>query len=66
MYHNVISNRRIEFSHSYDLNDIEVLHREPNDFKRILAELFFIRRKQKRCINVITETHHMLSYCLIT
>ena len=41
--------------HDFDWDDIKILHKESNYFKRIIAEMFFVKKEGKNSINVVSE-----------
>ena len=44
----------LEFNHDFNWDNLEILDRESNYFKRCLADIFFIKRKGNNRLNVIT------------
>ena len=60
-YHNVVTKHRInnksdtESPHDFDWDNIKILHQELNYFKRIIAEMFFIKKEVKNSINVVSD-----------
>ena len=60
-YHNVVAKHRINnksdagSQHDFDWDDIKILHKESNYFKRIIAEMFFIKKEAKNSINVVSD-----------
>ena len=41
--------------HNFDWNNIKILHKESNYFKRIIAEMFYIKKERENSINVTTD-----------
>ena len=41
--------------HDFDWDNIKILHKELNYFKRIIAEMFFIKKEGKSSINVVSD-----------
>ena len=60
-YHNVVTKHRINnkndtgFQHNFDWDNIEILHKETNYFKRIIAEMFYIKKEGNNSINVMSD-----------
>ena len=58
-YHNVVTKHRINnksdagSQHDFDWDNIKILHKEWNYFKRIIAEMFFIRKEGKNSLTVV-------------
>ena len=44
-----------ETQHDFDWDNINILHKESNYFKRIIAENFFIKKEGKNSINVVSD-----------
>ena len=58
-YHNVVS-RHLSLYHDGDSNfinweNIEILHQEPNFYKRLFAEMVFIKKEGHNSLNKITD-----------
>ena len=52
--------------HDFDWNNITILHKESNYFKRIIAEMFYIKKGRENSINVIIDLkHYNSSYDII-
>ena len=61
-YHNVIS-RHLSLYHYDESNfinweNIEILHQEHNFYKRLFAEMVFIKKEGNNCLNKITDLEH--------
>ena len=41
--------------HNYDWDSIKILHKETNYFKRMIAEIFYIKKEGTNSINVMSE-----------
>ena len=41
--------------HDFDWDNIKISHKESNYFKRIIAEMFFIKKEGKNSINVVSD-----------
>ena len=60
-YHNVVTKHRINnksdtgSQHDFDWDNIIILHKESNYFRRIIAEIFFITKEGKNSINVVSD-----------
>ena len=60
-YHNVVTKHRINnksdagSQHDFDWENIKILHKEWNYFKRIIAEMFFIKKEGKNSLNVVSD-----------
>ena len=60
-YHNAVTKHRINnkndtgLQHNLDWNNIKILHKETNYFKRIIAEMFHIKKEGKNSINVMSD-----------
>ena len=60
-YHNVVTKHRINnkndtgFQHNFDWDNVEILHKETNYFKRIIAEMFYIKKEGNNSINVMSD-----------
>ena len=60
-YHNVITKHRINnksdigSQYDFDWDNIKILHKESNSSKRIIAEMFFIKKEGKNSINVVSN-----------
>ena len=64
-YHDVVTKHRINNNsdagshHDFDWNNIKILHKESNYFKRIIAEMFFIKNEGKNSINVVSDLKYV-------
>ena len=53
-YHNVVTKHRINnkndtgSQNNFDWDNIKILHKETNYFKRIIAEMFYIKKGRKK------------------
>ena len=56
MKHRINNKSDAGYQHDFDWDNIEILHKESNYFKRIIAEMFFMKKKGKNSINVVS--HH--------
>ena len=60
-YHNVVTKHRINNKndtgslHNFDWDNIKILHKETNYFKRIDAEIYHIKKEGKNSINVMSD-----------
>ena len=60
-YHNVVTKHRINnkndtgSQHNFDWDNVEILHKETNFFKRIIAEMFYIKKEGNNSINVMSD-----------
>ena len=60
-YHNVVTKHRINnksdavSQHDFDWVDIKILHKESSYFKRIIAEMSFIKKEGKNSINIVSD-----------
>ena len=53
---NRIKNKSYTVSqHDFDWDNIKSLHKESNYFKRIIAEIFFIKKEGENSINVVSD-----------
>ena len=65
-YHNVVSKHILEFDHDFDWDNLLILHKENNYFKRCLAEIFYIKKEGNNWLNVITDLKNYIpSYNVI-
>ena len=61
-YYNVVTKHRINnksdtgSQHDFDWDNIKILHKESNYFKKIIAEMFFIKKEGKNSINVVSDS----------
>ena len=59
-FHNVFTKHRINnkndtgTQHNFDLDNIKILHKESNYFKKIIAEMFYIKKEGDNSINVMS------------
>ena len=59
--YNLVTKHRINnkndtgIQHYFDWNNIKILHKESNYFKRIIAEMFYIKKERENGINVIAD-----------
>ena len=60
-YENVVTKHRINnkndtgSQHNFDWDNIKILYKERNYFKRIIAEMFYIKKEGKNSINVMSD-----------
>ena len=60
-YHNIVTKHRINNKNdtgsqdNFDWDNIKILHKETNYFKRIFAEMFYIKKDGKNSINVMSD-----------
>ena len=60
-YHNVVTKHRIKnkngtgSQHIFDWDNNKILHKETNYFKRIIPEMFYIKKEGKNSINVMSD-----------
>ena len=60
-YHNFVTKHRINnkndtgSQHNFDWDNVEILHKETNYFKRIIAEKFYIKKEGNNSINVMSD-----------
>ena len=61
-YHSVITKHRTEnigegeIPHDFDWNNIQILHKENNLYKRLFAEMIYIKKEKENSLNKITDT----------
>ena len=61
-YHNVITKHRTEnigegeIPHDFDWNNIRILHKENNLYKRLFVEMIYIKKEKENSLNKITDT----------
>ena len=61
-YHNVITKYRTEnigedeIPHDFDWNNIRILHKENNLYKRLFAEMIYVKKEKENSLNKITDT----------
>ena len=61
-YHNVITKHRTEnieedeVPYDFDWNNIQILHEENNLYKRLFAEMIYIKKEKENSLNKITDT----------
>ena len=54
-YHNVLTKHKSHSKHEFRWNDIKILHRENNYYKRLFAEMVFIKNQGDKSLNKITD-----------
>jgi len=54
----VISDRRLEFNHDFDGDEIRILDKEPSWKKRIVLEMIHIKNKNVVLINIVIQTFY--------
>ena len=42
--------------HDFDWNNIQILHKENNLYKRLFAEMIYIKKEKENSLNKITDT----------
>ena len=65
-FHNVISKYRKNYeddqiNHFFHWNDVKILHKETNFFKRSFSEIFYIKKEKDSSLNKITDIEHLNS-----
>jgi len=60
----VLTQHSLQFSHSFDWNNIQILDTEPNFFKRSISEMLYIK-EQLNGINAQTDTELLDEYFFI-
>ena len=53
--HRINNKSDLGSQHDFDWDNIKILHKESNYFKRIIAEMFFIKKEGKNSINVVSD-----------
>ena len=60
-YHNAVTKHRINnkndrfTQHNFDWDNIKILHKESSYFKRIITEMFYIKKEVENSINVMSD-----------
>ena len=65
-FHNFISKHRKKYkgdqeNHFFLWNDVKILHKESNRFKRAFSEMVYIKKKSENSLNKITDSEHLNS-----
>ena len=66
-FHNVISKHRKKYEndqekHSFLWNDVKILHKERDRYKRGFSEMVFIIKENDNSLNKITDIEHLNSF----
>ena len=65
-YHNVISKHILEFNHDFNSDNVKILHRETNHFKRCFVETSYKQKEEENCFNIMTDLkNYDISYNVI-
>lgn len=43
------------FTHEFDFDNIKILHKENNEFKRLVGEMFFVKKEKDDSLNLMTD-----------
>jgi len=53
--HSVITKHMVENSHTFDWQNVKILDHEMNYFKRMIAEMIYIKIKKKKGLNSVDD-----------
>ena len=53
--HRINNKSDVGSQHDFDWDNMKILHKKSNYFKRIIAEMFFIKKEGKNSINVVSD-----------